>query len=74
MLQVSKMYVDHMAKDCRAALRIIPTGTVLWQILAKESDAAPEQLIGRIVSESPFLPSKYGDEKLFFQHQRHREV
>lgn len=36
------MYAEHMAKDCRAALRSIPTGTVLWQIWAKESEAAPE--------------------------------
>ena len=72
--QVADLYAPHMAADCRTALRSIPAGTVLWQLWAKESEAAPEQLIGRIVSESAFVPSKYGDEKLFFQHQRHRSV
>ncbi|KAK9839831.1 hypothetical protein WJX81_004890 [Elliptochloris bilobata] len=70
--EVTRLYAPHMAADIRVALRKIPAGTVLWEVWAKPSEAAPEERIGRIVTESEFVTSKYGDEKLYFQHQRHR--
>ena len=44
---------------------------VMYTIWAKKTkDSLPVQ-IGELIMESKLLPSKYGDEKLFFQHNIH---
>eukprot|EP01059_Diplonema_ambulator_P033268 TRINITY_DN6886_c3_g1_i1.p1 TRINITY_DN6886_c3_g1~~TRINITY_DN6886_c3_g1_i1.p1 ORF type:complete len:358 (+),score=58.03 TRINITY_DN6886_c3_g1_i1:47-1075(+) len=51
-------------------METIPMGTVLYTVLAIEYPEAPAKPIGAIRTTSPLIHSKYGDEKLFFRHQR----
>jgi hypothetical protein len=56
-------------EDLRRSLERFGVGTVLYQVYARQnSEKRPPKLIGRVVLTSPFVSSRYGDEKLFFQH------
>ncbi|OQV19917.1 hypothetical protein BV898_06185 [Hypsibius exemplaris] len=61
----------HGDGDFRLALAAIPEGTVLYEVVAHRTpdDVAGEPL-GRIVTRSKFVSSKFGDE-LYFRHARH---
>ena len=62
--------------DMRIALGNLPIGTVLYNVLltaTREADAV-RHLVGSITTTSKFLASKFGDENLFFQHMRHRDM
>ena len=75
--QVRALYEKVMEKDMRAASASIPAGTVLWTVSAKAAHAAPDEEaehLGKVVTTSEFVSSKYGDESLFFQHMQHRRV
>jgi hypothetical protein len=54
--------------DFRAHVPSLPAGTALYNLYGR-TRTGPFFPIGRIVLESPFVASQYGDEKLFFQHQ-----
>ena len=62
--------------DMRIALGNLPVGTVLYNVLltATREPDAERHLAGTITMTSKFLASKFGDENLFFQHMRHRDV
>ncbi|OQV15803.1 hypothetical protein BV898_10055 [Hypsibius exemplaris] len=52
-------------------LNVLKEGTVLYDVYAKRSVDAPEnELIGEIVLQSECVPSKYGDELIFFRQSR----
>jgi hypothetical protein len=59
-------------RDFRKELGDIPENTILYWVAVKRTAAAPEELIGELITQSRFVASEYGDEKLFFQHQRLR--
>jgi hypothetical protein len=60
----------HEPHDFRHDLARIPEGTTLYEIHASATaDAAPEP-IARLVTRSRFVSSWWGDERLFFQHNR----
>ena len=56
-------------RNYRVALATIPAGTSLYEVRARTRDDRIYPL-ARLVTQSPFLASQYGDESLFFQHQR----
>lgn len=75
--QVTALYEKVMEKDMRAASASIPAGTVLWTVSAKATQETPDEEaehLGKVVTTSEFVSSKYGDESLFFQHMQHRRV
>jgi len=51
----------------------IKSGTKLYDVYAKENENSASKKIGSITSTSKMTSSKYGDLKLFFQHQRREE-
>ncbi|MEM6996731.1 MAG: hypothetical protein AAF721_39875, partial [Myxococcota bacterium] len=55
-------------KDWRRSLATIPTGTVLFDVEVAESMDAGAVRYGTVVLDEPFVASRYGDERLFFQH------
>lgn len=60
-------------EDFRLKLAAIPTGTVLYTVaLGKpaSSNVFNEEFIGEVITEGPFVASKYGDKSLLFQHRR----
>ncbi|OWA54101.1 hypothetical protein BV898_18518 [Hypsibius exemplaris] len=61
------------SRDLRVNLNAIPQGTVLYTVTAKRmSTTSEEQVIGQLVTTSPFVASEYEDGKLFFQHAAKR--
>lgn len=52
----------------------IVEGTILYKVYAKDAPTSlggQELLIGEIVLRSDLVTSKWGDEHMFFRHQRH---
>jgi hypothetical protein len=66
-------YASKVGEDFRVALGEIAEGTVLYTVSVKDKFSSAEEVIGRLVLRSQFVASEYGDSKLFFQHQRHRQ-
>jgi hypothetical protein len=55
--------------DFRTDLAKIPSGTVLYEVLA-DGFAQPEPVhIGKLVTRSAIIAARYGDEQLFFKHE-----
>ena len=54
--------------DFRTRVPALPAGTELYSVIGRSRTGAFYP-IGRIVLESRFVASKFGDENLFFQHQ-----
>ena len=55
-------------------LATIPAGSVLYDVYAQDKPTelgGTEQLIAKLVSDSTFTSSNWGDEHLFFRHQRY---
>lgn len=48
----------------------IPVGTKLYDVYARATPAAPKTIIGMIKITSELMYSSFGDENLFFRHQR----
>ena len=54
----------------------IPSGSNLWNVYgwdAPEEIGGTEHLIGKLVSTSETVKSKYGDEHLYIRHQKAEE-
>jgi hypothetical protein len=64
--------------DVRLALKSeIPAGTPLYDVMAggnADDDGSELVAVGQLVTDSAFVASEYGDERLFFQHMRHRRA
>ncbi|MCT4641777.1 MAG: hypothetical protein N4A33_05715 [Bacteriovoracaceae bacterium] len=74
------------ARDIRKDLMNIPPGSILFKIYAQleqsynnirnitekknKENLTKSKLIGHIVLESPFIASSFGDDQLFFRHQK----
>ena len=59
--------------DFRTALAAIPADTVLYNVMAHATrDDVNGEPIGRIVTRSGFVASRFVDEGLYFQHARKR--
>jgi hypothetical protein len=56
------------ASDFRTSLARIPAGTRLFSLWAAPKIDAEASPIGELVQGSPWIASRYGDERLFFQH------
>lgn len=56
------------AGDFRASLARIPAGTRLFTLRAAAKIDAQAEPIGEVTLDSPWIASRYGDERLFFQH------
>lgn len=54
--------------DFRAALAALPAGMRLFDLRIAGTIDAPAEPFGALVLEAPFVASRYGDERLFFQH------
>ena len=74
--EVQGLFAAHLEGDLRTALGALPVGTVLYNVLltASREPDAERHMAGTITMTSEFLASKFGDEQLFFQHMRHRDV
>lgn len=55
-------------EDLRRSLAKIEAGTVIYEVFAREEFSEEAIQIGWIRTTDRFVASKYGDEKLFFQH------
>jgi len=51
-------------------LRAVPSNTDIYEVYAIDQPNAPEKKIGVITTTSPMVTSKWGDESLFFRHNR----
>ncbi len=57
--------------DYRIKLQAIPAGSTLYEVSAREVEGGGEMTpIGRIVTRSAFIASRWGDGRIFFQHDR----
>jgi hypothetical protein len=55
-------------KDWRVVLAGLPTGLTLFEVRASPKIDVEATLVGELRLESSFVASRYGDERLFFQH------
>jgi hypothetical protein len=58
---------------CLQNLQHIPEGTDIFEVFALESPGADRQSIGTITLTSALKTGKFGDEELYFRHQRMEE-
>lgn len=58
------------AHEVREDFVKIPAGTTLYSVYGRSRGENARHYLGRIVTKSPFLSSKFGDLKLFFRHER----
>lgn len=72
--ELTKQYAAVMEQDMRLALATLPAGTVLYDILLRADGNEAGESVGTLVTESEFVPSKFGDDALFFRHPSHRRV
>ena len=57
--------------DFREDLSSLQSNTVLYEVYAQGETADSGSIhIGQLILRSQFIASRYGDEQLFFQHQR----
>ncbi len=57
---------DH--RDWRRSLASLPAGTVLFDLAISTGIDDPAKPLGTVTLDAPFVASRYGDERLFFQH------
>lgn len=57
-------------RDFREELAEIPSGSTLYSVFTRRHESSDLKKVGYLVTRSEFVASRYGDEKLFFQHQR----
>lgn len=57
-------------KDFREELSQIPSGSTLYSVFTRRHAGSNLVKVGYLVTRSEFVASRYGDENLFFQHQR----
>lgn len=56
--------------DVRLDLLGLPVGTVLFHVFEKKSDGSRGIRMGQVVTKTPFVASEWGDDRIFFRHQR----
>ena len=73
-------WTDKYQNDFQDQLQVLPSDTAMWKVLAYDCPPeldyelkCPEKLIGWLVSRSKTTPSRWGDQKLFFQKQRYED-
>ena len=59
----------HCDVDYREIMRGMAPGTDLYHVYAAEKKDSELQYVGKLVLDSSFIPSEYGDKVLFFQHR-----
>ena len=60
---------EDFKQDYRLKLSNLKPASIMYEIFAKEKRKDKESIkIGELILESELISSKYGDEKLFFQH------
>lgn len=64
---------EHPEADFREGLAKIPSGTRLYSVVAKSGTSDAEDQVGYLTTQSDFVASAYGDEKLFFAHLSKRK-
>ena len=70
---IAKRFSDS-PHEFRNDLAAIEAGTRLFNVVGfKKEDPSKEYIVGHISTESRFVSSKFGDEKLFFRHQRYED-
>ena len=57
-----------MPHEIRSDIDQIPSGTVLYEVYAADSNQ--REYLGVVRTTSPFISSSFGDNNLFFNHQR----
>ena len=57
-----------------ASFAAIKPGTLLYEVHAISDPAATPVHIGNLYSDSDYVPSKFGDTQLFFEHARVRRA
>ena len=55
----------HLAND-------VPTGSVLYDVVLYRTRESAGQHVGRLITDSPFVASMYGDERLYMRHASNR--
>lgn len=65
---VNSKFSDEYTEYFTEQLLKINPDTVLYNIYAIDSPGCPEVKIGKIVTKTNLIKSKFGDEKLFFRH------
>lgn len=69
--QFEVLFQQHHDLDFRDTLALLPNHQVLYFVYAqKNASSKTTQKIGELILESSFIASEFGDEKLFFQHNR----
>lgn len=61
--------MDPNNADFRLELEKIPAGTTLYEVFGVDDESDAGKKIGEIITSSPFISSKFGDERLYFQHE-----
>lgn len=57
-------------EDFRVELSRIPKNSRLYDVFVRRTKSSNLEQVGSLFTRSRFIASKYGDEKLFFQHHR----
>ena len=66
----AQLKFDDEQHEVRDDLASIAIGTTLYEVYGAGVDGKNQVYIGRIVTSSRVVASKFGDESLFFRHQR----
>lgn len=57
-----------VADDFRQQLAQLQVGQAIYDIYARNESGSNSQLLGQLILTAPVVSSRYGDEKLYFQH------
>lgn len=67
---LQKAFPDTFQTPYTEQLKTLAPGTLLYEVMAKDSHKAPLVKIGSIVLTTQFVSSSFADQGMFFQHQR----
>ena len=69
------MQFSTIEDDFRARLNSLPVGEVIYDVYTRSENEPTENLkpLGQLLLTSPVVSSRYGDEKLYFQHNMEKK-
>ena len=68
------MFSSEYSEPLEEQLQTIQPGTTLYKVFAEEYPGADRQEIAKLVLGSPLVTSLWGDEHLYFRHERLEDV
>jgi hypothetical protein len=69
-LRMKHADMDKTDEDLRRVLESIPAGTKIYDVYGRATPSSDREPLGEMIITSKLMYSKFGDENLFFRHQK----